>query len=159
MELTEEWVNDGDRDGRYWLEQVIIANTLFFSFILFLIAVFMQDYFALEGVFTASQLLFELPVVYVIFAVTVIGFLYILLLFGLIVFELFTQQINMLAPSKFYASIQADSKLEDGDFIAIPLHRSENVQFEPLSIFMKEQPFLSIEENIFGYTISTKRYP
>ena len=73
--------------------------------------------------------------------------------------ELFTQQINMLAPSKFYSSIQTDSKLEDGDFIAIPLHRSENVQFELLSTFMNEQPFLSIEENIFGYTISTKRYP
>ena len=73
--------------------------------------------------------------------------------------ELFAQQINMLAPSMHYSFTQANAKLEDGEFIAIPLHRGENVQFESLSTFINEQPFLSIEENIFGYTISTKRYP
>ena len=65
----------------------------------------------------------------------------------------------MLAPSMHYSFTQANAKLEDGEFIAIPLHRGENVQFESLSTFINEQPFLSIEENIFGYTISTKRYP
>ncbi|AWE09044.1 hypothetical protein DCE79_17645 [Lysinibacillus sp. 2017] len=65
--------------------------------------------------------------------------------------------INTIAPS---ISITAPSlQLSDGEFISIPLHRGQSISFESINEFIQQHPFLSIEENIFGYKISTKRYP
>ncbi len=65
--------------------------------------------------------------------------------------------INTIAPS---ISITAPNlQLSDGEFVSIPLHRGQSISFESINEFIKQHPFISIEENIFGYTISTKRYP
>ena len=71
--------------------------------------------------------------------------------------QLFAQEINVIAPSVIFSSI--DMQLTDGDFVAIPLHRGTPLSFEELTQFQKLNSFLSIEENLFGYRISTKRYP
>lgn len=65
--------------------------------------------------------------------------------------------INTIAPS---ISITAPNlQLSDGEFVSIPLHRGQSISFESINEFIQQHPFISIEENIFGYTISTKRYP
>ena len=71
--------------------------------------------------------------------------------------QLFTSKINMLAPSISFPSIERD--LENGDIISILLHRETEISFETIQQFQQQHSFLSIEENLFGYSISTKRYP
>lgn len=65
--------------------------------------------------------------------------------------------INIIAPS---TSITAkELQLTDGEFVSIPLHREQHISFEQINSFINQHPFISIEENLFGYDISTKRFP
>ena len=71
--------------------------------------------------------------------------------------RLHSRGINMIAPT---TSITAPNlQLEDGDFISIPIHREQFPSFKTIDEFIKQHAFISIEENVFGYEISTKRYP
>lgn len=70
---------------------------------------------------------------------------------------LYASGINLIAPT--YSINSAQEKLADGDFISIPLHREETVSFEKLNQFIKAHSFITIEQNLLGYTFSTKRYP
>lgn len=71
--------------------------------------------------------------------------------------KLHSRGINMLAPTISFSS--PNLKLEDGDFISIPIHREQFTSFKSINEFMQQYSFISIEENIFGYETSTKRYP
>lgn len=65
--------------------------------------------------------------------------------------------INIVAPT--YTFPIEESKIPEGSFVSIPLHRDNEVSFESINEFIKTHKFISIEQNIFGYEISTKRYP
>lgn len=65
--------------------------------------------------------------------------------------------INLIAPT--YSFTTRKTKIADGDFISIPLHRDAKVSFEELQRYVTDHPFLSIEENLFGYEFQTKRMP
>ncbi|MEK4231099.1 hypothetical protein [Solibacillus sp. FSL H8-0538] len=72
---------------------------------------------------------------------------------------LFAKEINALSPSATFSFSKQNTPLADGELIAIPLHRNQHIQFDLLTQFKNSNPFISIEENLFGYTISTKRFP
>lgn len=65
--------------------------------------------------------------------------------------------INLLAPMYSFTTLK--TKIADGDFISIPLHRDTTVSFQELQHYITSYPFLSIEENLFGYELQTKRMP
>lgn len=67
------------------------------------------------------------------------------------------QGINIVAPT--YTFPIEESKIPEGSFVSIPLHRDKEVSFEEINEFIKAHKFVSIEQNIFGYETSTKRYP
>lgn len=67
---------------------------------------------------------------------------------------LFQKQINVLSPANMYPDVPTK-----GDFIALRLHRHTEIDFQNVTDYMKSHRFLSIEESLFGYTISTKRVP
>lgn len=68
LELTSEWENEGDRDGRYWTEHLFVGLLLMFSLHAFLTLAFEKDIFDVNGLFTANQLLVELPLAFIFFA-------------------------------------------------------------------------------------------
>ncbi|MEG0386196.1 MAG: hypothetical protein RR587_14215 [Solibacillus sp.] len=71
--------------------------------------------------------------------------------------QLFAKKINIVAPTNSLSSL--DMAIADGDFISVPLHREQSLSFEVIDQFINKHTLISIEENIFGYKISTKRYP
>lgn len=71
--------------------------------------------------------------------------------------RIFAERINMIAPTALW---QKGMELSEGMIITIPLHEESSIDFEQLNTFIQgQQSFVSIEENIFGYTINTKRFP
>ena len=66
-------------------------------------------------------------------------------------------EINLIAPTQSFPI--EESKLDEGVFIRIPLHRHEMIAFDEINQFMQKHSFISVEQNIFGYEISTKRFP
>ncbi|KGR79681.1 hypothetical protein [Ureibacillus manganicus] len=71
---------------------------------------------------------------------------------------IFNEHVNMLTPSVIY--IEGENfKSEKGDIISIPLHENSSSNFESISKFLNSQKFVSIEENIFGYSIKSKKMP
>ena len=68
--------------------------------------------------------------------------------------QLFSSKVNALAPSLDYPVNPSQ-----GAFVALRLHREVEIDFDEVTDYMKAIPFISIEENLFGYDISTKRYP
>ncbi|MFY3792704.1 hypothetical protein ACOQFO_13605 [Ureibacillus sp. MALMAid1270] len=71
---------------------------------------------------------------------------------------IFNEHINTLAPTVIYQESD-DYKNDKGAIITIPLHEGTSPNFEALSKFLISQKFMSIEENIFGYSIKTKKLP
>ena len=65
--------------------------------------------------------------------------------------------INLIAPT--YSFTTMNTKLADGDFISIPLHRDNAISFQKLEQYIASNSFISIEQNLFGYDIQTKRMP
>ncbi|MCH7323624.1 hypothetical protein LZ480_17235 [Solibacillus sp. MA9] len=65
--------------------------------------------------------------------------------------------INLVAPT--YSFVTPNTTIVDGDFISIPLHREQEVSFQEIQQYLKTHPFVSIEQNLFGYDIATKRLP
>lgn len=65
--------------------------------------------------------------------------------------------INLIAPTYSFTTLK--KKITDGDFISIPLHRDTVVSFQEMQHYITSHPFLSIEENLFGYELQTKRIP
>ncbi|ATP42166.1 hypothetical protein CSE16_20350 [Solibacillus sp. R5-41] len=71
--------------------------------------------------------------------------------------QLFAKEINILAPTQSLTEL--DMSLADGDFISAPLHRQQSLAFEVIDQFINKHTLISLEENIFGYKVTTKRYP
>ncbi|GLC89926.1 hypothetical protein [Lysinibacillus piscis] len=72
--------------------------------------------------------------------------------------NLFQQHINMLAPSRIWQGNHI-TKLQQGDFVFISLHQNNQMTPKALHTFLQEHQFISVEENIFGYKIQTKKSP
>lgn len=68
--------------------------------------------------------------------------------------NLFNKQINVLAPTNTYPASP-----NEGEFVAIHLHRHMPIDFQKVTNYIKAHSFLSIEESLFGYEIKTKRSP
>lgn len=71
--------------------------------------------------------------------------------------EAFKEQINLITPTQVYSD--DGFNLEKGTIISIPLHEHSKPDFQKLLNFYNNHQFMSIEENIFGYTIKSKKMP
>lgn len=72
---------------------------------------------------------------------------------------LFQQQVNILSPSIIWQGNKNAPSLQKGDFLFISLHENNKVSFSKLNTLLGKSNFISIEENIFGYTIQSKKSP
>ncbi|MFJ7922580.1 hypothetical protein ACIQ6U_23015 [Lysinibacillus fusiformis] len=72
--------------------------------------------------------------------------------------SLFQQQMNLLSPSLIWQG-EKTPKLQKGDFVFVPLHQDSSITFKELNTLIQQHKFMSIEENIFGYKIQTKKSP
>lgn len=50
-------------------------------------------------------------------------------------------------------------KLTKGDILTVPLHQEERIDTIQLAKYLRSQPFVSIEQNIFNMKMKTKSYP
>lgn len=67
------------------------------------------------------------------------------------------QEVNLLSSSKYWdEKIPALSK---GDILSIPLHQDERIEIQQLIKFLKSEPFLTIEQNIFDLKMNTRTFP
>lgn len=72
---------------------------------------------------------------------------------------LFQKQVNILSPSIIWQGNKTAPLLQKGDFLFISLHENNKVSFNKLNALLQQNNFMSIEENIFGYTIQSKKSP
>lgn len=72
---------------------------------------------------------------------------------------LFDNKINIIAPSVIWTPNSANEKYTKGTIVFIPFHENTFVKMNDIQSFIKNYPFMSIEENIFGYSIKTKTFP
>ena len=72
--------------------------------------------------------------------------------------SLFQQQMNLLSPSLIWQG-EKTPKLQKGDFVFVPLHQDSSITFKELNTLIQQHKFMSIEENIFGYKVQTKKSP
>lgn len=72
---------------------------------------------------------------------------------------LFNKQVNILSPTMIWQGNKATPSLQKGDFLFIPLHENNKVSFSKLNALLQQNNFISIEENIFGYAIQSKKAP
>ncbi|WP_336636360.1 hypothetical protein [Lysinibacillus fusiformis] len=72
--------------------------------------------------------------------------------------SLFQQQMNLLSPSLIWQG-EKTPKLQKGDFVFVPLYQDSSITFKELNTLIQQHKFMSIEENIFGYKIQTKKSP
>ncbi|WP_374964653.1 hypothetical protein [Lysinibacillus sp. RS5] len=72
--------------------------------------------------------------------------------------NLFQQQMNILSPSLIWKG-EKTPKLQKGDFVFISLHQNNQISLKELNTFLQQNKFMSVEENIFGYKVQTKKSP
>ncbi|MEK3977076.1 MULTISPECIES: hypothetical protein [unclassified Psychrobacillus] len=67
------------------------------------------------------------------------------------------EEINLLGSSL----VLGDSipKLGKGDILTVPLHQEERIDTVQLAKYLKSQPFVTIEQNIFNLKMKTKSIP
>lgn len=70
----------------------------------------------------------------------------------------YNEQINMVSPTSIYEEGE-EIKVEKGSIISIPLHENSKVKLDSLKNYLGSNKFISIEENIFGYSIKSKKLP
>ncbi|SOC09586.1 hypothetical protein SAMN05880501_105275 [Ureibacillus xyleni] len=68
----------------------------------------------------------------------------------------FKEEVNLLSPSTIYTK---NYKTTKGTIVTLPLHEKSKFNFEDVSNLLKSEKFISIEENVFGYSIKTKKMP
>lgn len=71
--------------------------------------------------------------------------------------EAWKEEVNLLGST----IVLGDSvpKLEKGDILTVPLHQEKRIDTVQLAKYLKTQPFVSIEQNIFNMKMKTKSYP
>lgn len=72
---------------------------------------------------------------------------------------LFERQVNILSPTIIWQGNKATPSLQKGDFLFISLHENNKISFSKLNALLQQNNFISIEENIFGYAIQSKKSP
>lgn len=72
---------------------------------------------------------------------------------------LFKNKINMLAPTVVWSPDRMNEKLTKGSIISIPFHEESVIHTKTLQTLLHKYQFISIEENIFGYSIQKKTFP
>ena len=72
---------------------------------------------------------------------------------------LFANEINTLTPSAIWTPNIATFKLTKGSIIAIPFHENSIIDLKTVHSFLNKYHFVSIEENLFGYSVKTKTFP
>ncbi|MGE7666679.1 hypothetical protein ACQKMN_13305 [Ureibacillus composti] len=70
----------------------------------------------------------------------------------------FNEEINLLSPT-FILSKDDTFPNTKGAIISLKLNEKSNLKFDELNELLKKQKFISIEENIFGYSIKSKKLP
>jgi len=70
---------------------------------------------------------------------------------------LFNEEINLLSPSMIYS--KDTYQKTDGAILSLKLNENVKPNFEEYSKLIETEKFISIEENVFGYTIKTKKVP
>ena len=71
--------------------------------------------------------------------------------------EAWKEEVNLLGSTL----VLGDSipKLAKGDILTVPLHQEDRVDTIQLAKYLRSQPFVSIEQNIFNMKMKTKNYP
>lgn len=72
---------------------------------------------------------------------------------------LFASEINTLAPSNIWTPNTAKLKLKKGSIITIPFHEHSDINIKTVHSFLNNYHFISIEENLFGYSVKTRTFP
>ncbi|WP_246027595.1 MULTISPECIES: hypothetical protein [Lysinibacillus] len=68
----------------------------------------------------------------------------------------FKEEVNLLSPSVIYGK---NYQTTNGAIVTLSLHEKSTVKFDELNTLLKKEKFISIEENVFGYSIKTKKMP
>lgn len=71
---------------------------------------------------------------------------------------IFNEEVNLLSPTFVYSK-NKELQLSEGTIISLPLHEQSKLKFEEITELIDKQKFISIEENIFGYTMKSKKMP
>ncbi|RHW36296.1 hypothetical protein D1B33_11715 [Lysinibacillus yapensis] len=69
----------------------------------------------------------------------------------------FNEEVNLISPSSIYSK-DTFQKM-DGAIVSLRLHEKTKPDFEEYNKLIATEKFISVEENVFGYTIKTKRMP
>ncbi|MFC7687741.1 hypothetical protein [Ureibacillus sp. GCM10028918] len=69
----------------------------------------------------------------------------------------FDEEINLVSPSMIYS--KDTYQKADGAIFSLKLHEKSKPNFEEYAKLIEAEKFVSIEENVFGYTIKTKKIP
>ncbi|WP_342599451.1 hypothetical protein MHB48_19285 [Psychrobacillus sp. FSL H8-0483] len=67
------------------------------------------------------------------------------------------EEVNLLGSSKYWG--KGNLVLEKGDILSVPMHQEEKVEINQLTKFLKSQPFITIEQNLFALNMKKKSYP
>lgn len=70
----------------------------------------------------------------------------------------FNEEINLLSPSHVYTEGEQYGEVK-GAIITLPLHEETKPKFKNITTFISQQKFISLEENIFGYSIKSTKMP
>lgn len=70
----------------------------------------------------------------------------------------FNEQINLLSPTFIYSN-ENQNHITKGSIIAIQVHEPSKPNFNEITKFINSNQFISIEENIFGYKMKSKKSP
>lgn len=72
----------------------------------------------------------------------------------------FNEKINLLSPTFIFSEKTSHSQQNnEGAIISVQIHETSNPNFNNVTKLLKKQNFISIEENIFGYSMKSKRIP
>lgn len=70
----------------------------------------------------------------------------------------FNEKINLLSPTTIYSEDNMDLNTK-GAIISLQIHETSNPNFKNMTNFIQSKEFISIEENIFGYTMKSNKFP
>lgn len=71
---------------------------------------------------------------------------------------IFNEEVNLLSPTFVYSGNE-DLQQSEGAIITLQLDEQSGPKFEEITELINQQKFISIEENIFGYSMKSKKIP
>ncbi|MED3661779.1 hypothetical protein NST62_12970 [Ureibacillus sp. FSL K6-8385] len=70
----------------------------------------------------------------------------------------FNEEINLISPTHIYKEGKKYNEIK-GAIISLQIHEHSKPNFKNLPRFMQSHKFISLEENIFGYTFKSTKMP